>query len=75
MKLKICTIGKVFGKICLKAFRQYVVISQGRNGMKHERKGNDAIFWWGKTSNRRTRFKIFGMSWESPILIPNKKTS
>ena len=33
--------------------------------------GEDSIFRWGVTSNRRVGFKILGMS-ESPILIPHK---
>ena len=36
MKMKMCTIGKIFGKICLKAIGdtsfQYVVCNQGRDG-------------------------------------------
>ena len=42
MKLKICTIGKIFGKICLKTiedtFFKYVVWNQGRDGVKYEGK-------------------------------------
>ena len=48
MKLKMCSTGKVFGKICLKTVRdtlfQYVVCNQGRDGMRHERKGEDPNF-------------------------------
>ena len=77
MKLKMCTTGKIFGKICLKAVRdtffQYVVCNQERDGVRYEGKGEDSIFWWGVTSNRRVRFKILGMSGESPILIPHRK--
>ena len=40
MKLKIRTIGNIFGKICLKAIRDE---KKGR----HEGKGEDSIFWWG----------------------------
>ena len=40
--------------------------------MSHEGKGEDSIFQWGVTSNRRVRFKILGMS-DSPMLIPHKK--
>ena len=51
MKLKMCTTGKMFGKVCLKAIRdnffQYVVINHGRDGVRHEGKGEDSIFWWG----------------------------
>ena len=51
MKLKMCTTGKLSGKICLKAVRdflhQYVVCNQGRDGVKHEGKGENSIFWWG----------------------------
>ena len=43
MKLKMCTIGKIFGKICPKAigdtFFQYVVCNQRRDGVRHEGKG------------------------------------
>ena len=39
--------------------------------MSHEGKGEDSIFQWGVTSNRRMRFKILGMS-DSPMLIPHK---
>ena len=55
-KLKMCTTGKIFGKICLKAIRdtffQYVVCNQRRDGVSHEGKGEDSFFWWGgsKTS-------------------------
>ena len=76
MKLKMCTTGKTFGKICLKTIRdtffQNVVCNHKRDGRRHEGKGEDSIFRWGVTSNRRVRFKILGMS-ESPILIANKK--
>ena len=51
MKLKICTTGKIFGNICLKAigdnFSQYLVCNQERDEMKHEGMGEDSIFWWG----------------------------
>ena len=77
MKLKIFTTDKIFGKICLKAVRdtffRYVVCSQERDGVRYEGKGEDSIFWWRVTSNRRVRFKILGMSGESPILIPHRK--
>ena len=50
MKLKMCTIGKIFGKIYLKAiadtFFQYVVCNQVRDGVRHEGKGDDSIFRW-----------------------------
>ena len=76
MKLKMCTTGKIFSKICLKTIRdtffQYVVWNQQKEGVTHEGKGEDSIFWWGVTSNRRMRFKILGMN-ESHILIPHKK--
>ena len=45
MILKTCTKEKFFGKIHLKAIRdiffQYVVCNQGRDGVRHERKGED----------------------------------
>ena len=51
MKLKMCTIGKIFGKIYLKAIRdtffQYVVCNQGRDGVKHEGKWEDSVFLLG----------------------------
>ena len=66
MKLKMCTASKYFGKICLKTIRdtffQHVVCNQRRDGVRHKRKGEDYIFWWGVKSNRRMRFKILGMS-------------
>ena len=55
MKLKMCTIGKIFGKICLKAIRdtffQYLVSYQKRNEVRYEGKGRGmsmghSIFWW-----------------------------
>ena len=77
MKLKMCTTGKIFGEICLKSARdtffQCVVCNQEKDGVKHEEKGEDSIFWWGVTSKRRVRFKILGMTEESPILITHKK--
>ena len=56
MKLKICTTGNIFGKICLKAIRdtffQYVICNQGSDGVKHEEmeggRGEgreDSVFW------------------------------
>ena len=43
MKVKMCTIGKIFGKICLNAigdtFLQYVVCKRGRDGVRHKGKG------------------------------------
>ena len=45
MKLKMCTTGTIFGKICLKAIRdtflQYLVCNQERDGVRHEGKGED----------------------------------
>ena len=71
-----CTTGKTFGKICLKTitdtFFQYVVCNQRRDGLRHEGKGEDFIFWCGMISNRRVRFKTLGMS-ESPILILHRR--
>ena len=50
MKVKMCTIGKIFGKICLNAigdtFLQYVVCKRGRDGVRHKGKGQHSIFWW-----------------------------
>ena len=50
MKLKMCATDKIFHKICVKpirdAFFQYVVCNQGREGVRHEGKGEDPIFWW-----------------------------
>ena len=40
--------------------------------MRHEGKGEESIFWWTVTSNKRVRFKILGMSGEGPILISRK---
>ena len=41
MKLKMCTTGKIFGKICLKAVRdsffQYVIWNQERDGARHKK--------------------------------------
>ena len=49
-------IGKIFGKICLKAitdtFFQWSAIKRG-DGVKHERKGEDSIFWWGGSESSR----------------------
>ena len=43
MKLKTCTIGKIFSKICLKAIRdtffQYLVSNQRTDEVRHEGKG------------------------------------
>ena len=51
MKMKMCTIGKIFDKICLKAIRdnfsQYMVCNQARDGVRHEGKWKGSIFWWG----------------------------
>ena len=50
MKVKMCTTGKIFGKLCLKAIRhtffQHLVFNQGRDWVRHEGKGEDSIFWW-----------------------------
>ena len=72
MNLKMCTINKFFGKMCLKTIRgtflQYVVCNQGRDRVRHEGKWEDRNFWWGMTSNGRVRFKIlvWALCW-SPI--------
>ena len=75
MKLKMCIKGKIFNKMCLKAIRntffQYVVCNQGKNGMKHEGKGEYLISWWSVTSKRRVRFKILSMSGKSSPLVAN----
>ena len=59
MKLKMFTKDNIFGKICLKAFRdtflQYLICNQGRDGVRHEEKREDSL----------------GMS-ESSILILHK---
>ena len=51
MKLIMCTTGKIFGRIYLKAIRytffQYVVCNQERDGVRDEGKGEDLISWWG----------------------------
>ena len=59
MKLKMYTTGKFFF--------QYMVSSQGKDGLRHEEKGKDSIFCWGVTSNKRVKFKIFGISGKSPL--------
>ena len=50
MRLRMCTTGKIFDKIYIKAitdtFFQYVVCNQGRDKVRHEGKGEDLIFWW-----------------------------
>ena len=55
MKLKMCPTDKIFGKICLKPIRdtflQYVVCNQVRDGMNHEGKGEDSIFWSGSSES------------------------
>ena len=59
---KMCNTSKMFSKISLKAiadiFFQYVVCNQGRDGVRHEGKGEDSIFGWGVTFNRRVKFKV-----------------
>ena len=54
MILKTCTKEKFFGKIYLKAIRdtffQYVVCNQGRDGVRHERKGEDLLFYYSEHS-------------------------
>ena len=51
MIMKMCTTGKIFGKIYLKAVRdtsfQYVVCNQEKDGVRHEGKGEDSVFWCG----------------------------
>ena len=53
MKLKMYTTENFFDKICVKAIRdaffQYGVCNQGREGVRHEGKGEDLSFWWGQT--------------------------
>ena len=45
MKLQMCTTGKIFVKICLKAIRDSPICGlQGRDGVRHEGKGEDSIF-------------------------------
>ena len=76
MKLKICTTGRPFDKICLETIRdtffKHVVCNQRKDGVRYEGKGDDSFFRWGGTSNRKVGFKILGMG-ENPILIPHKK--
>ena len=47
MKVKMCTTGKSFGEICLKAprdaFFQYVICDEVRGKVNHEGKGDDSI--------------------------------
>ena len=44
-----CTTGKIFGRIYLKAIRhtffQYVVCNKERDGVRDEGKGEDLISW------------------------------
>ena len=51
MKLKMCTTGEKFVSVYLKAIRdisfQYVVCHQRQDGLRHEGKREDSIFWWG----------------------------
>ena len=55
--------GKMFGKICLKAFRNtffsnmWSVIRGGKKGL---------TFWWKVISNRRGKFKLLGLQEEPP---------
>ena len=55
--------GKMFGKICLKAFRNtffpnmWSVIRGGKKGL---------TFWWKVISNRRGKFKLLGLQGELP---------
>ena len=55
MKLKMCITDKILGKTCLKVIRdtffKYVICYQGRDGVRHDGKGEDSFFWWGGTNN------------------------
>ena len=74
MKLKMCTTGKTFDKICLKTIRdtffQHVVCNQRRDGMRYKERGRNPFFggkwhpteWWGSKFWAWVR----GLSW-SPI--------
>ena len=62
-------------KAITETFFQYVVCKQGRDGVRDKVKGEDSVLWWEVTSNRRVRFKILGMSGESPILTLYSKRS
>ena len=62
-------------KVITEAFFQYAVCKQGRDGVRDKVKGEDSVLWWEVTSNRRVRFKILGMSGESPILTLYSKRS
>ena len=47
MKLKLCITDKIFAKICLKLIRdmllKYAICYQGRDGVRHEGKGEDSF--------------------------------
>ena len=48
VKLKMCTAGNIFSKICVKAIKDtlYMVCYQGRAGVSYEEKGEDPSFLW-----------------------------
>ena len=69
MKLKMYEIfGKIYLKVIRRMFSQYVLCNQGRDGVCHEEKEKNSIFWWwrGVTSTRKVRFKILSMNGEKP---------
>ena len=54
---------KHFGEICVKTleipFVQLVLCDQGRDGVRHEGKGEDSILWRGVISNRRAQDFVY----------------
>ena len=70
MKLKMCSTGKIFDKICLKAIRdtffQYVVCNQRKVGVRHEEKGGDPIFLVRSDIQQRDKVQTFEHEWGEP---------
>ena len=73
MKLKMCTTGKIFAKISLKAIRICGLQSRERRGEVCRKEG-ELKFCFRVTSNRMVSVKILGMSRERslvPSLVAN----
>ena len=68
MKLKMCTTGKTFGKICLKAIRdtffQHVVCNQRRDGGEAWKKVEGLHFLVESDIQQKGEVQHFGHEWE-----------
>ena len=70
VKLKMCTAGNTFSKICVKAIKDtlYMVCYQGRAGVSYEEKGEDPSFLWEWHPTSETGSKLWTWGGRYPTL-------